>query len=280
MILTKDIPNISKYDITFNKDNHDIIKYINSLTLDNKKNTINELLFNYKNGNINTFLILVFKQQKLILEDASEFITDKFQNILHLVLYHNYKIDDLLYYTIILYNISINVYKYEYLSECIGGTQCVNRYIYDLIELFNVTYVKKNNYSILKMLKSGKYPENIYYQKNIKINSYISYNFLSNEEYIIKFKEYYITKYDIDIISKNYEIIKERNKNLENHLNDLNDLKNEIVRLKNYNTILLNKITDLENFDVFFLETFIISFLIFSGSIILLLSNFLSSNNS
>ena len=107
--------------------------------------------------------------------------------------------------------------------------------------------VKKNNYSILKMLKSGKYPENIYYQKNIKINSYISYNFLSNEEYIIKFKEYYITKYDIDIISKNYEIIKERNKNLENHLNDLNDLKNEIVRLKNYNTILLNKITDLEN---------------------------------
>ena len=277
MILTKDIPNISKYDITFNKDNHDIIKYINSLTLDNKKNTINELLFNYKNGNINTFLILVFKQQKLILEDASEFITDKFQNILHLVLYHNYKIDDLLYYTIILYNISINGYKYEYLSECIGGTQCVNRYIYDLIELFNVTYVKKNNYSILKMLKSGKYPENIYYQKNIKINSYISYNFLSNEEYIIKFKEYYITKYDIDIISKNYEIIKERNKNLENNLNDL---KNEIVRLKNYNTILLNKITDLENFDVFFLETFIISFLIFSGSIILLLSNFLSSNNS
>ena len=78
-----------------------ILIIINSLTLDNKKNIINELLFNYNNGNINTFLILVFKQNKSILKYKSEFITDKFQNILHLVLYHNYEIDDLLYYTII-----------------------------------------------------------------------------------------------------------------------------------------------------------------------------------
>ena len=140
------------------------------------------------------------------------------------------------YYTIILYNITINGYEYEYLAEGIGGMQKYNNYIYDLMKLFNDIYSAKCGIWDI-IIKYDNHPDNIFDIKTIKIYSNISYNFLSNEEYILKFKEYYIKKYDIDRIFKNNKILEERNK----------DLKNEILKLKNYNTILLNKITDLEN---------------------------------
>ena len=166
-----------------------ITNFISNLTLIQKKQLLYYLLFKYKNGTINTFLVEVFKKNKEIVEKKKYFITNKFNNILHLLFYNKININELLNNVILCYNVTTTGYPYPYENNI--NVYNDFRKIKDLLELFDNFYdtqLKTGKNQNFKIMKNNGIPDNLFIISELTFDDKTT--FLDFEEYYKLLKQY------------------------------------------------------------------------------------------